>query len=101
MPVDPILESSGARQHAGEPIVAVSRLGGGEQLLSTVNESAIAPSATAGTTGSLGVEAVVTGIASGSRAKNLVTPKDQTAPPEALEGMVGPAIRPLSPRQCL
>jgi len=29
-PVDPILESLGARQHAGEPIAAVGGLGGGE-----------------------------------------------------------------------
>ena len=82
----------------GEPIAAVRGLGGSEQLSSTANESVIAPSATAGTTGSSGVEAVVTGIMSRSWAENLATPKDQTAPPEASEGMVGPAIRPPSPQ---
>ena len=30
MPVDPILESPGAHQHAVEPITAVGELGGGE-----------------------------------------------------------------------
>ena len=95
--MDPIPESSSARQHAGEPIAAVSRLGGGEQLLSMANESAIAPSATAGTIGSSGVEAAVTGIALGSGVKNLAMPKDQTTPLEVLEGMVEPAIRPSSP----
>ena len=51
-----------------------------------------------GTTGSSGVEATVTGIVRGSGVENLATPKDQTAPPEALEGMVGPAIQPPSPQ---
>ena len=97
MPVDPILESPGARQHAGEPIAAVGRLGGGEQLSLMANKSATAPSATAGTAGSSGVEAVVTSIASESRAENLAVLKEQTALPEALRGMVGPAIRPPSP----
>ena len=98
MLVDPIPESSGSRQHVGEPITTVGRLGSDEQLSSTANESATAPSATAGTTGSSGVEAAVTDIALESREENLATPKDQTAPPEALEGMVGPAIQPPSPQ---
>ena len=97
MPVDPIPESPGARQHMGEPIAAVSGLGGGKQLSSTVNKSATAPSATAGTTGSSGVETTVTGIVLESRAEKFATLKDQAAPPVALEGMVGPAIRPASP----
>ena len=33
-----------------------------------------------------------------SGAENLVAPKEQTVLPEALEGMVGPAIRPSSPQ---
>ena len=98
MPVDPIPESPGARQHVGEPITAIRELGSGEQLSSTTNESATAPSATAGTTGSSGVEAAVIGIALESRATNLATPKDQTAPLEASEGMVGPTIQPPSPQ---
>ena len=76
MPVDPILESPGARQHAGEPIAAVGELGGSKQLSSTANESAIAPSATAGTAGSSGVETVVTSIAPESGAENLAVPKE-------------------------
>jgi len=98
MPVDPILESPGARQHAGEPIATVGRLGGGEQLSSMANESATAPSATVGTAGTSAVEAVVTSITPESRAENLVVPKEQTALPESLEGIVGPAIRPPSPQ---
>ena len=94
--MDPILESPGDRQHAGEPVAAVGGLGGGEQLSSMVNESATAPSATAGAAGSSRVEAVVTSIALESRAENPTVSKEQTALPEASEGMVGPAIRPPS-----
>ena len=92
MLVDPILESPGARQHAGEPITAVGGLGGGEQLSSTANESAAAPLTMAGTAGSSGVEALVTSIAPESRVENLAVPKEQTTLPEASEGMVRPAI---------
>ena len=97
MPVDPILESPGARQHVGEPVAAVGGLGGGEQLSSMVNELATTPSATTGTAGPSRVEAVVTSVAPKSRAENLAVPKEKTALPKALEGMVGPAIRPPSP----
>ena len=86
MPVDPILESPGSRQHAGEPIAAISGLGGGELLPSMVNELATAPSVIGGAVGSE------------SRVENLSVPKEQTALPEASEGMVGPAIRPPSPQ---
>ena len=96
--MDPILESLGARQHMGEPIAAIGGLGGGEQLVSTANESATAPSAMVGTVGSLGVEAVVTSVTPESGAKNLAVPKEQTALPEVSKGMVGPAIWPLSPQ---
>jgi len=98
MLVDPILESPGARQHAGEPIAAVGGLGSGKQLSSMTNESATAPSAMAGTAGSSRAEAVVTNIASESRAENLAVLKDRTALLEASEGMVGPAIQPPSPQ---
>ena len=56
------------------------------------NESAIAPSAMAGTTGSSEVEATVIGFTPEFGVENLVMPKDQTAPPKASEGMVGPTI---------
>ena len=98
MPVDPILESPGARQHGGEAIAAVGGLGGVKRLSSTANESVTAPSATAGTVGSSRVEAIVTSVAPKSGAENLAMPKEQTALPEASEGMVGPAIRPPSPQ---
>jgi len=62
------------------------------------NELVTAPSATAGAAGSSGVEAVVTSVALESRAENLAVSKEQTVLPEALEGMVGPAIRPPSPQ---
>ena len=81
MPVDPILKSLSARQHAGEPIAAPCGLGGGERLSTTTNESATAPSAM--------VE---------SRAEKLSTLKEQTTLPNASEGMVGPAIRPPIPQ---
>ena len=96
--MDPILESPGARQHAVEPITAVGGLGGGEQLPSTTNKSATVPSATGGATASSRVETIATSIASKSGAENLAVPKEQTLLPEALESMVGPAIRPLSPQ---
>ena len=80
MPVDPILESPSAREHVGEPIAAPSGLGGSERLSTMANESATAPLATAK-----------------SKAEKLAAPKEQTAVPDASEGMVGPAIRPSSP----
>jgi len=59
MPVDPILESPSARQHAGELIAAPGGLGGSKQLSTMANESATAPSAMAE-----------------SRAENLAAPKE-------------------------
>ena len=95
--MDLIPKSPSARQHAGEPVAAVGGLGGGEQLSSMVNKSATTPSAIAGTVGPSRVEVVVTNAAPESGAENLAVPKEQTALPEALKGMVGPAIRPPSP----
>ena len=92
MPVDPILEFPGARQHMGGAIATVGGLGGSKKLSSMANESATTPSAMAGVVGSSGVEAVVTSIVPESRVENLVVPKEQTALPKELEGMVGPAI---------
>ena len=56
------------------------------------------PSTTAGATGPSGVETVVTNIALESRAENLAVPKEQTTLCKVSEGMVGPAIQPLSPQ---
>ena len=75
MPIDPILESPSAQEHAGEPIAAPGGLGGSERLSTTANQSVTAPSAMAK-----------------SRAEKLSAPKEQTALPDASEGMVGPAI---------
>ena len=55
------------------------------------------PKATAGTVGSSGAEAGVAGDALESRAAKPVVAEEQTAPPEASPGMVGPTVRPRSP----
>ena len=81
MPVDPIMESLSARQHAREPIASPGGLGGSERLSTMANESATAPSAT-----------------TESGAENLAAPKEQGTLPDASEGMVRPAIRPPSPQ---
>ena len=75
MLVDPILKSLSAQEHVGGPIAAPRGLGGSERLSTMVNESAIAPLAM--------VE---------SGAEKLSASKEQTAVPNASEGMVGPAI---------
>ena len=81
MPVDPILESPSARQHARESIAAPGALGGSDRLSTTTNESAIAPSATAE-----------------SGAENPAVLREPMALPDASEGMVGAAIRTPSPQ---
>ena len=97
MPVDPILESLGARQPTEESTAPSAGLGDDEQLASTADGSVAAPEATTGTAGSSGAEAGVADVMPESRAEKPVVPKEQTALPAASEGMVGPAIRPLSP----
>ena len=67
-------------------------------MSSTANKSTTAPSAAAGTARSLGVEAIVTSVTLKSRAKTLAVPKEQTTLCKVSEGMVGPAIQPLSPQ---
>ena len=81
MPVDPILESQSAQQHAREPIAAPGGLGGSEWLSTTANESTTAPSTTAE-----------------SGAENPAVLREPTALPDASEGMVGAAIQPPSPQ---
>ena len=63
-----------------------------------MNESATTPLATAGTARTSVVEAIVTSVAPESGTENLAVPKEQTALPKALEGMVRPTIQPLSPQ---
>ena len=59
-----------------------------------VDESATIPKATAGTVGSLGAEARVADNALESGATKPVAAEEQTAPPEASSGMVGPTVWP-------
>ena len=44
-PTPPVQPEQQPKQHAGEPIAAVSGLVGGEQLMSMANDSATAPEA--------------------------------------------------------
>ena len=81
MPVDPILESPCARQHAREPIAAPGGLGGSERLSTTVNELATAPSAMAE-----------------SGAENPAVLREPMALFDDSEGMVRAAIRQPSPQ---
>ena len=101
MLVDPILESLGARHHAGEPIAAVGGLGGGKQLAPAADESAMIPKATAGTIGSSGAEAGVAGDAPKSGAAKPVAAEEQTAPPEASPGWSDPLSDHGAPQWCL
>ena len=78
---DQILESPSAREHTGEPIAAPGELPGSERLPTMVSESATAPSTM--------VE---------KEAKKLLESNEQTTVPDPLEGMVGTAIRPPSPK---
>ena len=78
---DHILESLSAREHTGEPIAAPGELPGGERLPTMASKSATAPSTT-----------VEKGV------KKLSESNEQTAVPDSLDGMVGTAIRPPSPK---
>ena len=80
-PVDHIQESPSVREHTGEPIAAPGELPGGERLPTMASKSATAPSTT-----------VEKGV------KKLSESNEQTAVPDSLEGMVGTAIRPSSPK---
>ena len=97
MPVDPVPESSGTRRPIEESTTTTDGLGGGEQLAPTVGEPAALPRATMGAIGSLEVDARVTDATPESRAEKSVEPEEQTVLPEALEGMVRHAVRPLNP----
>ncbi|XP_066374907.1 uncharacterized protein [Miscanthus floridulus] len=81
MPVDHIQESSSVQEYAREPIATPGGLDSREQLPTMANELTPAPSAM--------VESV---------AEKLSAPKEQTAVPDTSEGVVRPAILPLSPK---
>ena len=66
-------------------------------MVPVADELATIPKAMAGTIRSLGAKARVAGDTPESRAAKPVAAEEQTAPPEASPGMVGPAVRPQSP----
>ena len=91
-------ESPGARQSAGEITVAIGGLGDGEGSASSADGLVTLLGATAEATGAVRTETEVAGEVPESRAAKPTAAEDQTAPPEALPGMVGPAVRALSPQ---
>ena len=97
MPVDPILESLGARWPTEESIAAAVRPGGDEQLAPMVDGSAAMPGATAETAGSSAANAGDGGAVPKSGVAKPVAPEDQPAPPEVWQGVVGPVVRARSP----
>ena len=92
MLVDPILESPGARQSAEESAAAASGLGSGEQLAPTMDGSTMIPGATAETARSSAASVGDVGATPESGAAKPMVPEEQPAPPEASQGMVGPAV---------
>ena len=97
MAVDPIQESPSARWSTEESAAATGELGGGEQLVSTVDESATVPGAMAKAAGSSAANAGDVDAAPESRAARPVTPEEQMVPPEASQSVVRPAVRPRNP----
>ena len=97
MSAAPVPESTRARQPEEESTAAAGGLGGSEQLAPAADKSATIPKATARTVRSSGAEVGVAGDTPESRAAKPVAAEEQTAPPEASPGMVGPAVRPWSP----
>ena len=96
-PAAPILESPSAQPPEEESTGASGRLGENEQVALTTVGSVAVPEAIAGAAGSSGAEDGVAGDAPESGAAKPVAAKDQTAPPDALPGMVRPAVLPWSP----
>ena len=95
--MDPILESSGARQPTEESTAPTGGLGDGERLAPMADESVAVPGATAEAAGSSGAEAGVSHATLESKAEELVVLGEQTVLPEVSENMVEPTIRPPSP----
>ena len=83
-------ESLGAQELVVETIATIGGLVGGEG-------SAMLPGGTAEATGGVGAKTVVAGEVLESGVAEPAAAKDQTAPPEASPGMVGPVVRSLSP----
>ena len=79
-----------------ESTAAADVLGGGERLAPTADGSVAMPGATAEAAESLEADAGVADAASESTIDKLVVPEEQTALPEASEGVVGHAVWPPS-----
>jgi len=80
-----------------ESTAAAGGLGGGKQLTPAADESTTIPKVAAGTIGSSGAEARAAHDVPKFGVTKLVPVEEQTTPPEASPGMVGPAVRPWSP----
>ena len=98
MLVAPASESPGARQPAVETTVAAGGLGGSERSASMEDGSETVPVNTAEAAGAVGAEPGVASNAPESRVEKPGVSEEQTALPEASEGMVGPAVQAPSPQ---
>ena len=97
MPADPVSGSPGARQPAEESTTAAGGLVDSKRSVSVEDGLARIPKATAGTIGASGAEAGVASDAPEFGSTEPVAPEELMAPPEASQGMVGPAVEPQSP----
>ena len=95
--VPPMSESPGARQPAEKSTTVVGGLADEEISASAEDGSAIIGEAMTGTVRPSGAETGATSHAPEYEPTEAVAPKELTAPPEASQGMVGPAVRPQSP----
>ena len=97
IPADPVSESPGVQRPLEESTADADELGGRERLASVADEPMAMPRAMVGTTRSSDVDAGVVDAASESGAEKPMVPEEQTMLPEVSEGVVGHAVRPLSP----
>ena len=96
-PDAPVLESPSARQPEERSTAFVGGLGSGEPLAQTTDASVMTPEVTVGTVGPSRAEATVAGDAPEPKEANLMMAEEQLVPPNALLGVVGPAVCPQSP----
>ena len=94
---DSVPDSPGAHRSAEESTTTASEIGGGERLLTMVDESAAMPGAAVRATRSSKAEAGAANAMLESGAERPVVPEEQAALPKMLEGMVGRTMRPPSP----
>ena len=86
--------SPGTRQPAVESTTATGELGDDERSASAVDGSATIPEAMTHTAGPSGAKARVASEATESWSARPLAPEELIVPPEASQGMVGPAVRP-------